>query len=144
MDIITGEDGGASAPDRTNAIIIAVTVVGVAIILVLIAAIIIVRQKNLRCAYHETDHKVIEEISEYTSTAIVQLRSATLPSPPVPPPRIGIETNTAYGVLDPAMEKNPAYGQSQMPLSVSEKSNPDYGQSPTQDTPSDYSDEYEN
>ena len=94
------------------------TVVGVAIILVLIAAIIIVRQKNLRCAYHETDHKVIEEIPEYASTVIVQLRStsATLPSPPVPPPRIGIETNPAYGVSDPAMEKNPAYGQSQMPL----------------------------
>ena len=117
------------------------TVVGVAIILVLIAAIIIVQQKNLRCAYRE---KVIEEIPEYASTAIIQLRSATLPSPPVPPPRIGIETNAAYGVSDPAMEKNPAYGQSQMPLSVSEKSNPAYGHSRTQDTPSDYSDEYEN
>ena len=121
------------------------TVVGVAMILVLIAsAIIIVRKKNLRCAYCETDHKVIEEIPEYASTVIVQLRSATIPSPPVPPPRIGIETNTAYGVLDPAMEKNPAYGQSQMPLPVSEKSNLAYGQSTTQDTPSDDSDEYEN
>ena len=137
--IITGD---ASAPDRTNAIIIAVTVVDVAIILVLIvSAIIIIQQKNLRCAYHE---KVIEEIPEYAGTAIIQLRSATLPSPPVPPPRIGIETNAAYGVSDPAMEKNSAYGQSQMPLSVSEKSNPAYGHSRTQDTPSDYGDEYEN
>ena len=108
------------------------TVIGVAMILVLIAsAVIIVRQKNLRCAYCETDHKVIEDIPEYASTVIVQLRSATIPSPPVPPPRIGIE-------------KNPAYGQSQMPLSVSEKSDLAYGQSTTQDTPSDDSDEYEN
>ena len=112
-------------------------VVGVLIIIALVVSGIIIRRKKFKCTYCRTDHKgnISEEIPEYASVAIVQLRSTATQPPPPPPPRMpgtGLETDT---VSDPDVDRNPAYGQGTRP-SLDMKSNPAYERIQTQGIPS--------
>ena len=114
-------------------IVVAVTGVGVLIIITLAVSALIIRQKKLRNSYSSDNEVIIsEEIPEYASVAIVQLRSAAMPPPP--PPRTlktGAETVT---MPDPSVDRNPAYGQA-TPPSIEMQNNPAYEEVQTQAIP---------
>ena len=116
------------------ATVVAVTFVSVLIIISLVVLAIIIRKKNLRNSYTtDKEVKISEEIPEYASVAIVQLRSAAIPPPP--PPRTPGTSAETVTMPDPRVDRNPAYAQA-TPPSIDMQSNPAYEQVQTRAIPS--------
>ena len=133
---IPTDDIVASRSDNSIVVatVVAVTFVSVLIIISLVVLAIIIRKKKLRNSYNtDNEVKISEEIPEYASVAIVQLRSAALPPPP--PPRTPGTSAETVTMPDPRVDRNPAYGQA-IPPSIDMQSNPAYEQVQTRAIPS--------